>query len=39
MTKVWNFIGFVLAMVYVLSWTNILHPTYNFWGLMAYYAN
>lgn len=36
MTKVLNVMWFVLAMIYILSWTNIIHPTYNFWGLMVY---
>lgn len=26
------------ALLYCLSWTNILHPTYNFWGAIAYFG-
>lgn len=27
------------AVLYCLSWTNILHPTYNFWGLLYWFGN
>jgi len=27
------------AVLYCLSWTNILHDQYNFWGLLYYFGN
>ena len=27
---------FSLAMLYFLSWTNLLHPTYNWWGFIVW---
>lgn len=25
---------FLTALLWMLSWTNLLHPTYNWWGLI-----
>ena len=31
-----NIALFVLTLVYCLSWTNLLHPTYNWWGFIVW---
>ena len=31
-----NIILFALTVLYCLSWTNLLHPVYNWWGLIVW---
>jgi len=36
---VMTFFAYAVMLLWAVSWTNFLHPVYNWWGLIYYLGN